>query len=139
MSVSDCLRRARELLADGWAAPPFPQLFDGCARDGSAVPFSDEAVYRFTARGALRAAASTNAELSAAWDMLESIACPQGSAEVTYALLPSPDPAISRQLWLASVGKPLCFDDWAARSNRTLKELLHVFDFAVLRSTRGDA
>lgn len=139
MSVSACLKSASRLLAGGWARPPFPQLLDGADRDGSACPVDSEEIYSFTPRGALRAAAGNQRELDAAWDMIEAVACPLFHAEMSYALTPSPEPEISRQLMLAALGKPMGFDDWAARSNRTLKELLHVFDFAVLRSTRGDA
>lgn len=138
MSVTDCLRKARELLSDGWAAPPFPQMLDGCDKGGSSVPYSDEGIYRFTPRGALRSVALTNDELLAAWETLESISCPHASAEVAYAFHSSPDPEVSRQLALASAGKSMTFDDWAARG-RTLKDILHAFDLAVLRSTRGDA
>lgn len=139
MSVANCLKSASRLLAGGWAKPPFPQLFDGNDRDGSACPCDSEEIYSFTPRGALRAAATNQAELDAAWDMVEAVACPLFHAEMTHALSPAPELDISRQLMIAALGKPMGFDDWAARPNRTLNDLLHVFDFAVLRATRGDA
>lgn len=139
MSVSSCLKSASRLLAGGWSPPPFPQLLDGADADGSACPCTSEEIFSFTPRGALRAAAANQGELSAAWDMVEAVACPLFQAEMSYALTPSPEPGISRQLMLAALGKPMGFDDWISRPNRTLEDLLHVFDFAVLRATRGDA
>lgn len=139
MTTATCLKKAASLLAGGWAEPPFLQMLDGAMSDGSACRYDDEGIHRFTPRGALRAAGADDSEVLAAWELLDAVACPTFHAEITYALSPTPDPAISRQLMIAALGKPMGFDDWISRPNRTLEDLLHVFDFAVLRATRGDA
>lgn len=141
MSAIDCLRRARELLAGGWVNGHPLELSQRA--DGTPCWSDDEGVSKFSVSGALRAAASNDDELLAAWSFLKQVTTPRWWAHdefFTRIEEPFSDETMRAGLALtkAVVGQP-DLEAWLADPKRKLPEVLRQFDLATARAAKEAA
>jgi hypothetical protein len=152
VTILEVLTDAQRLLVGdrthgpGWAGPE--NVIGHCKRHGGVdalglrilelCGWDDEMVIQYSVEGALRAAARNDGALVlASWEALRAIVAPSIVAELNS---PMPTTLEAFRLWRAmfsAAQRQQDLDQWLCDPARTLKDVLGVFDQAVLKAKKG--
>jgi hypothetical protein len=134
-SANYILKKARELVAGGWAGP---EDFGGMCRDSNGKPCGewDEGVAQFSVLGAIRLAGKNDMHgRVAAWRTLDQVVDFVGwSLEEFFAGSWQDNLQRALELTNALLTKGPHTEDWLSNPKRTLPEVLRMFDKAIARA-----